>query len=152
MTIQLSKFTQAFLVLIMTFTSFLTNAQTSYEEGTISYRIIGVANDTDEHKSISNTVSLTEATTVYFPNAFSPDNDGVNDYFGVVGMNAEFYNLKIYNKWGELLFDTSNTNEKWDGTHKGKSVNEGVYVYTMTAKEKYSGKQISRSGTVTLLL
>ncbi len=152
---QSGNFNQLLLALIIFFSPLLIHGQAdqlAYEEGSASYRIVGVSNDAEETKNLSNTATLIKSTTVYFPNAFSPDHDGVNDFFGVVGMNAEKYTLKVYNKWGELLFATNNTNEKWDGTHKGKAVSEGVYVYTMSAKEKFSGKQISRSGTVTLLL
>lgn len=120
--------------------------------GKENYRVLAIKNDTVRLESVSNSVELTKSTTIYLPNAFTPDQDGVNDKFGAIGINADNYELKIFNRWGELLFESSRIEHKWDGTHEGKPVPEGVYVYTLFAKEKATGKVINRSGTVTLLL
>lgn len=130
------------------------NAQTkaSYSIGKENYRVVAIKEDTNRIESVSNAVELAKSTTIYFPNAFTPDNDGANDTFGAVGLNAEEYELKIFNRWGELLFESNNITNKWDGTHNGKLVSDGVYVYTFFAREAATGKKISTSGTVTLLL
>lgn len=116
------------------------------------YRVVAVKQDTKRVESISNIVELVKSTTVYLPNAFTPDHDGANDRFGVVGINVEEYELKIFNRLGELLFESRDITNKWDGTHLGKPVPDGVYVYTLVAKELVTGKNISKTGTVTLLL
>jgi gliding motility-associated-like protein len=116
------------------------------------YRVVAVKNDTARVESISNTAELLKPSTLYLPNAFTPDRDGSNDTFGAVGINVEKYELKIFNRWGELLFESNDINHKWDGTHKGSLVQDGVYVYTFYAKELTTGKNISKTGTVTLLL
>ena len=130
------------------------NAQTkaSYSKGKENYRVVAIKEDTSRIESISNTVELIKSTTIYFPNAFTPDQDGANDTFGAVGLNVEKYELKVFNRWGELLFESNNISDKWDGTHKGKRVPDGVYVYTFFAREVATGKSLSKSGTVTLLL
>ncbi len=72
----------------------------------------------------------------YAPNAFSPNGDAENDYFNLFSGNAisEVANLKIYDRWGEIVFeqdnlDFNNPQSGWDGTHKGNVMNPGVYIY-----------------------
>lgn len=71
-----------------------------------------------------------ENCTVYFPNAFTPNKDGKNDFFKVLGypVFSEF-KLAVYNRYGQRLFETNNPNIGWDGTYKGKAVEAGVYVW-----------------------
>src|SRR5690554_4723256 len=56
--------------------------------------------------------------------------------------------FQIYNRWGELVFETNDNKECWDGTHKGKLVNTGVYVYKLNAV--ISGKEVHESGNITV--
>ena len=66
---------------------------------------------------------------IYIPNSFTPNGDGLNDVFNIKTV-YEFseFKLVIYNRWGELLFDSDDVNKGWDGTYKGKPVPLGVYV------------------------
>jgi gliding motility-associated-like protein len=116
------------------------------------FRVVAIKDDLNRIESVSNTIELERPTTIYMPNAFTPDHDGSNDQFGAVGINVEEYHLKIFNRWGELIFESSDIAYKWDGTHKGQLVPDGVYVYTLFAKELVTGKRISKTGTVTILL
>ena len=69
----------------------------------------------------------------YFPNAFSPNGDGVNDIFrGIYDCVINQMDMKIYSRWGELLYDSQNTNAGWDGTFKGQPCGVGVYIYVIT--------------------
>ena len=120
-----------------------------YSDDKVQYRVIAVKNK--DIQSISNTASLLKGTSVYFPNAFTPDKDGMNDTFGAVGIRLEKYELKIYNKWGELLFNSKSIDYKWDGTYQGKLAPQGAYVYTMTARNLFTKDIISKTGTVTLI-
>lgn len=122
------------------------------EEGKHEFRLIAHMKDGSLLESVSNEVSFTGRTSLYFPTAFSPDQDGHNDTFGAVGLNAHDYHLKIYNRWGELLFESRNVFDRWDGTFQGEIVSEGVYVYQFTATEAQSGESIEQKGTITLLL
>lgn len=69
---------------------------------------------------------------IYFPSAFTPNNDRVNDSFGPLGgINyLSNYQLRIYNRWGELVFYSENPLEKWDGWLKGKKAVAGQYIWT----------------------
>ncbi len=66
-----------------------------------------------------------------YPNAFSPNSDGVNDIFMPFIRNAHSIELKVFNRWGEVLFETEDFNVGWDGTNKGVSVPDGVYLYSI---------------------
>ncbi len=69
---------------------------------------------------------------VYIPNAFTPNGDGLNDSFAPqfsCEMNA--YELFIFNRWGEVVFNTKSTNSTWDGTYKGLMLPIGVYAYRL---------------------
>lgn len=84
------------------------------------------------------------------PTGFSPNGDGENDVFYVRGGPFEVLNFQIYNGWGELIFETDDPLEGWDGTHKGKQVPQGVYVITAKATT-VDGNSYSKSGKVTLI-
>jgi gliding motility-associated-like protein len=88
---------------------------------------------------------------VYVPNTFTPNNDGLNDFFYVRG--TELSNIKvfrIYNRWGELIFETQDIRKGWDGTHNGSPVNSGVYVYYLEAL-CLNGQSTLVKGNVTVL-
>ena len=77
---------------------------------------------------------------LYVPNAFTPNGDGINDEFIPLGNDVELtdYTFDIFNRWGELLFQTNTLSSGWNGTFKGKEVPNGSYVWKIRAKEKYS--------------
>jgi gliding motility-associated-like protein len=66
---------------------------------------------------------------LYLPNAFTPDNDGVNDILYVRGIYIEELEFLIFDRWGTLIFETRNQNVGWDGTYNNKPVEPGVYAY-----------------------
>ena len=74
---------------------------------------------------------------IYFPNAFTPDGDGVNDGFGAVAHNITDFELLIYDRWGELIFRTTDILDLWDGTVAGNAAMTGVYVYKYKAQGNY---------------
>ncbi|HQW41219.1 MAG TPA: gliding motility-associated C-terminal domain-containing protein, partial [Flavobacteriales bacterium] len=84
------------------------------------------------------------------PNAFSPNGDGVNDVFYVRGGPFETMHLRVYNGWGELVFETTDPTFGWDGTHEGKPEINGVYVYSVIATST-DGAFHDRSGKMTLV-
>ena len=66
---------------------------------------------------------------IYAPNAFSPDGDGLNDFFKVSGQGIIDFEMEIFNRWGQMVFKSSNINEKWDGTFRGKRfTNRYIYL------------------------
>lgn len=90
-------------------------------------------------------------TCLLMPNAFSPNNDGTNDWFGAsVGSFDELVLFKIYNRWGQELFSTTNKNDAlWDGTYKGKAQPMGVYAYYIQVI--CNNKQQTQKGNITLV-
>lgn len=76
--------------------------------------------------------------TLFFPNAFTPDGDGVNDTFGPVYSSVGRFYLAIFDRWGHLVFETEDINRQWDGSViGGGQATTGVYVYTYRAKGHY---------------
>lgn len=65
----------------------------------------------------------------YIPSAFTPDADGKNEMFAGYGIGIESYSMFIYDRWGELIFESNEYDFRWDGTYKGEQVQKGVYVY-----------------------
>ncbi|WP_141655460.1 T9SS type B sorting domain-containing protein [Roseivirga seohaensis] len=66
---------------------------------------------------------------IFIPNAFSPNNDGVNDEFKPVTDCELQYSMQIFNKWGEIIFSTEDITKGWDGRYKGTKVQDGQYSY-----------------------
>jgi gliding motility-associated-like protein len=92
-------------------------------------------------------------TPFFVPNAFTPNGDGLNDYFFNAGyeMNLQAYRMAIWNRWGQKIFETDNPNSLWDGRVKdGNPAPEGVYVYQIKFVNQ-SGKDFNFEGRVTLL-
>jgi gliding motility-associated-like protein len=89
---------------------------------------------------------------LYMPNAFTPNNDGKNDLFKVAGYdNLSFFRLRIYNRGGTEVFISSLPEKGWDGLLSGLPQPQGVYVWMLEYKKKYSIETFFRKGTVTLI-
>ena len=85
------------------------------------------------------------------PNAFTPNNDGLNDCFGIKHWGLlERVEFNIYNRWGELIFHTTDASKCWDGTWKNLKQDPGVFVYWVRAKSPCGG-DVFRKGTVVLI-
>jgi gliding motility-associated-like protein len=88
---------------------------------------------------------------LYIPNAFSPNNDGVNDLFRVIPIGIKTFGyLAVYNKWGQLIYRTTNYHEGWDGRFRGEQLPTATFIYIAQAID-YRGQPMFRKGTVTLL-
>lgn len=85
------------------------------------------------------------------PTGFSPNGDGVNDIFHILNTNITLKNFEIYNRWGEVVFKTSDIQTGWDGIYKGVEQDAGVYVWYADYIVTKSGKRKSAKGNVTLL-
>lgn len=85
------------------------------------------------------------------PNAFTPNNDGLNDQFiPVIPGNPEKYELQIFDRWGKLVFTSIKKNQGWDGTRNGKLADPGVYYYyiNITCRD---GENTVKRGDITLI-
>jgi len=94
------------------------------------------------------TVSI-EYFPYFLPNGFSPNNDGENDILYVRGTGIQSVFLQIFDRFGNLIFETSEQETGWDGTYKNKPVNTGVYIYSLSVQYK-DGRLDSKQGNITL--
>jgi gliding motility-associated-like protein len=100
--------------------------------------------------SSSDSVRIVLNCDIYIPTAFTPNNDGFNDLFNLIPLNIISYNMRIYNRWGELVFETEDLSKSWDGTHKGVACPVDSYVYAVSGVKK-DNQSFSIKGTLTLL-
>ena len=90
--------------------------------------------------------------TVFAPTAFTPNNDGKNDLFKALGTEAVTeFNLKIFNRTGQVVFETSDKSKGWDGKLSGTSLSTAVFVYLIKYKDIYSADFKILKGTFTLI-
>ncbi len=76
---------------------------------------------------------LVNGPVIFIPNVFTPNGDNANNYFEIFG-NKEairFLEVKVFNRWGEKVYESNDINFKWDGTYKNQSLNPAVFVYTL---------------------
>lgn len=122
---------------------------TSISDTELRFRVVA-QNATDETvESTSNSVALEIPIKVYCPNAFTPNNDGLNDTFGPIGQGIDQYYIRVFNRWGELLFESANPGDRWDGSYLGQRVPEGNYVFELIASG-HQEKRLVKRGSVVL--
>ncbi|HMC83904.1 MAG TPA: T9SS type B sorting domain-containing protein, partial [Chitinophagaceae bacterium] len=92
------------------------------------------------------------ACKISIPNSFTPNSDGRNDLFRPA-FQCFFsgYELKIFNRWGQLIYISSSSAAGWDGTFNGQPQPTGGYVYQITYKDELTKKSIRKSGTLLLV-
>ncbi len=90
---------------------------------------------------------------VYIPNAFSPNGDGVNDIFKIEAGDIiiEDFQMKVFNRWGTMLFESTDYTKGWDGKFKNQVVTPDVFVYSVQYRDD-KGLVYRSTGTVNLLL
>ena len=98
------------------------------------------------------TINVNTSTDIFIPNAFTPNNDGVNDQFKMFGelSNIYFLDISVFDRWGEKVFESNDPNFEWDGTYRGEPAPIGVYIYVATAVFN-NGSHRDFKGSVTLL-
>lgn len=84
-----------------------------------------------------------EDPVIEIPNVFTPNNDGINDLFSISAEGYENAALTIYNRWGEIVFKTTDLNLSWDGKKNGRDCSEGTYYYALSV---YSPKKKATEG------
>ncbi len=95
------------------------------------------------------TVTVDALFSFFVPDAFSPNGDGHNDILFVRGTGIHSFEFKLYDRWGELIFHSSDAQHGWDGTYKGKALNNGVFIYTLDGRY-LNGDPFEHKGNVTL--
>ena len=95
------------------------------------------------------TITVDAIFGLFIPDAFSPNNDGSNDVLFVRGNGFSEFEFRLYDRWGQLVFTTTELTVGWDGTFKNKPLNEGVFVYTFEGTY-LDGTSFSEKGNITL--
>lgn len=119
------------------------------------YRVLAIKEFGDRDTSFSNVACNTLSNSIFIPNAFTPNGDGLNDYFVLGGEmlyrnNAgelSDFNLKIFDRWGEIIFHTTDPNQFWDGRREGELVPAGTYLLIINGKT-VDGQEIEENNVV----
>lgn len=94
-------------------------------------------------------IEITNEFYVYIPNTFTPNNDGLNDVFYVVGSGISDFSMEIFNRWGQMVFRSTEQARGWDGHFKGDLAESAIYTYRVAYKG-LNGKRYEKSGSVYL--
>lgn len=113
--------------------------------------VLIVSNDYLCSDTITKIISVKNDFSFFIPQAFSPNEDGINDILEMYGFNFGEFDIKIYNRMGQLMKE-STANPLWDGKDKnGNELPEGVYIYTIKLREEMNNRRHEYQGTITLL-
>jgi gliding motility-associated-like protein len=124
----------------------------------VNWQIINTVTPTVDSAKVSTMFSTSQEvvavykipTTLFIPTAFSPNGDGINDDFKVLGKGILKVTLDIFDRWGEKMFGTTDKDLGWDGTYKGKKCMPAVYAYRAYV-EYVDGTNKVEKGNVTLV-
>lgn len=112
-----------------------------------------VTNSNGCEDEITKILEVTPDLFIWVPNSFSPNGDLINDYWGASGIleGITNYKMEIYNRWGEKIFATYKTSDRWDGTYKGELVPMGFYIYKMEFTDFRETQWFYKKGEIHLI-
>ena len=103
---------------------------------------------------LTQVIQVKETLLFYVPNAFTPDNDNYNEVFKPVfteGFDPYNYQLTLFNRWGEIIFESFNAEVGWDGKYNGKVAKDGTYIWRINFLENSSSSFKEYVGHFTLI-
>ncbi|GHB85004.1 hypothetical protein GCM10007390_45330 [Persicitalea jodogahamensis] len=100
--------------------------------------------------SFSNVILYRREAALFLPDAFSPNGDGINDTFKPSGVFFDNFQMIVYNRWGQSVFQTTDSTTGWDGSINGTPAPQGPYIYKVIIRDN-TGKEFVRNGTALLL-
>jgi gliding motility-associated-like protein len=120
----------------------------SYAVQLVAYNAAGCSD------TITKIVTVLDELVFYVPNSFTPNGDEFNNSFVPVftsGFDPFEFNLTIFNRWGEIIFESKDAEEGWDGTYNNKIVPDGIYTWTIRLKDNENDKKYTYTGHVNVL-
>ncbi|MGB0521318.1 MAG: gliding motility-associated C-terminal domain-containing protein [Flammeovirgaceae bacterium] len=114
------------------------------------YRLKAVSLNNAAQVVYSNVIEFVEALEIIVPDAFTPNDDGLNDEFEVHGKFIQSIQLEVYNRWGVKIFRSESLDDRWDGTFENNQQPQGVYTYIIEGTDTF-GNSFTKKGTVLLL-
>jgi gliding motility-associated-like protein len=117
----------------------------------IRYKVIGFSSEGCQDSAYINVKIFKTLPTIFVPTAFTPNNDGKNDFLLPIGVgikNIDYFN--VYNRWGQLLFSTRTNGHGWDGKIKGIPQTTSTFIWTVKATD-YTGAAYFQKGISTLI-
>jgi gliding motility-associated-like protein len=136
-------------------TSTLNNPQHTYPEAAGYYYVtLVVANSHGCVDSTTQLIVVDNVVVFYVPNTFTPDGDVYNETFRPIftaGFDIYQYQMVIFNRWGEIIFESNNSEIGWDGTYGGNTCQDGTYIWQITYKEIGKDKRNEIRGHFNLL-
>ena len=128
----------------------MTNPYNTYEDyGEFEISLIAT-NEIGCIDSVTKKIDIEEAYYVYIPNTFTPDRGRYNSTFSAVTTGINSLSITIFNRWGELMFESDDLNFKWNGIYKGVIAQQGIYIYKASCVSN-SGKELDYYGHINLL-
>ena len=124
-----------------------------FDRDTARYQLIAeIVSDKGCRNTLFYETDLIKIESLFVPSAFTPNGDGVNDVFSIYmdGIQTNGFEIQIFNRWGELLFTSTDIDFKWDGIYRAKLVKSGMYVWQLTYLNLYNVEK-TESGRVYLL-
>ncbi len=97
------------------------------------------------------TIRVQIESTFYIPNTFTPNNDGMNEIFKPLATHIHDYKIDIFDRWGLLIFQSTNLDQGWDGTYKGGKCQQDVYVYKVEYVDDPENRTHTKAGQVNLI-
>lgn len=132
-------------------TTNLLDNQEDFNNQVYTYVVYAIPNTATLPQAYSNQVTVTKAANVFYPSAFTPNSDALNDTFKVFGQYIVSIEFKIFNRWGEMMYESSSLDDNgWNGLFRGSLQPEGAYVFTATLKDQ-AGTTFERSGSFYLM-
>ncbi len=103
--------------------------------------------------TVENILSVMPDVIFFAPNAFTPDGDEHNQTwkFVVQGIDVYDFNLLIFNRWGEIIWETNDVNAEWDGTYKGEIIQAGAYTWVSRVKDFNTDKKREFNGSINII-
>jgi len=139
-------------------TSYTDDSVYFYIDTAYCYRVIAIENGPVQDSSVSNMSCAVLPTSFFVPNAFSPNGDNLNDVwkvssvsvYNVISDKLRQFSMKVYDRWGTLVFESDDIQKGWDGTFQGQKAEAGVYVYIISATGMNT-KNFQLNGNLTLI-